>query len=147
MIRIALPAAMTAVALLTACHSYKPLPLPSPGSAVGKSVRVQFAVPRSVTAARDAGGDSVLRFVSGFEGRVVAVVGDTMQVSLVRITDGAGNRPAPGGMRIGVTPDPSVAVDIRDVDGGRTAALAGGALVGLYVVAAVVAIAAFAAVY
>lgn len=145
--RIVLPVTMMAAVCLAACQSYKPLTLPSPGSAVGKAARVQYAAPRSVTAARDAGGDSVLRFVSRLEGQVIEVRGDTMTISVARIIDGTGSHPAPAGMRVGVTPDPSIAVDVRDLDGGKTAALAGGGLIVLSVIAVAALVAALGAVY
>jgi hypothetical protein len=124
---VAVPVTLAAI-LLAACHSYKPLVLPEPGSVVGKEVRVQFSVPRDLAGVRQAGGDTVLRFVSAFRGRAIAVSGDTLQVAPTRITDGTGEHPAPGGIRVGVLPDPSVAVDAREFDGARTTALGGGAL-------------------
>lgn len=139
---------VTMVAVLfTACQSYKPLTLPGPGSVVGKEVRVQFSVSRNLAAMKDAGGDTVLHSVSALQGRAIAVSGDTLKIGLVRLTDGAGEHPAPAGIYVGIVPDPSVAVDAREFDEGRTAALAGGAMAGVYVALVIVLVATLATVY
>jgi hypothetical protein len=144
---VALPIVAAAAVLLTACHAYKPVTLPGPGSVVGKEVRVQFSTPRNLTAARDARGDTVLRSVGAVQGRAIAVSGDTLYVALTRITDGTGEHSAPAAIRVGVLPDPSVAVDAREFDEGRTAALAGGTLIAVSIVVVAAAVAAVAAVY
>ena len=131
--RIPFPLPMAAAILAAACHSYKPLP--APASAVGKTVKVQFSVPRTLVAVRGASGDSVFSDVSALRGRVVDAVGDTMHVVLQRITDTALDHPVPPGMTVIVVPAPSVAVDVLAVDEGKTAALAGGTLVVVSVIA------------
>jgi hypothetical protein len=133
--------------LLAACHSYKPLTLPGPGSVVGKQVRVQFSTPRNVRMVRDGGGDTILVSVGALQGRAVAVSGDTLLVAPALITDGTGEHAAPAALRVGILPDPSIAVDVRDFDDARTAALAGGTVLIIYGVAVIVAVAALAAVY
>jgi hypothetical protein len=125
--RITLPLTMAAAILTAACHSYKPLP--APASAVGKTVKVQYSVPRTLVAVRGASGDSVFSQVSALRGRVVDAVGDTMHVVLQRITDSALDHPVPPGMTVTVVPAPSVAVDVLEVDEGKTAAFAGGTVV------------------
>jgi hypothetical protein len=130
--RITFPLTMVTALIAAGCHSYKPLP--HPASAVGKTVKVQFAVPRSLVAVRGASGDSVFSEVSALRGRVVDAVGDTMHVVLQRITDSALDHPVPPGMTVTIVPAPSVAVDVLAVDEGKTAALAGGTLVAFTVV-------------
>lgn len=123
---------MAAAILAAACHSYKPLP--HPASAVGKTVKVQFSVPRNIVAVRGASGDSVFSQVSALRGRVVDATDDTMHVVLLRVTDTALDHQVPPGMTIRVVPDPSVAVDVLELDEGKTAVLAGGTLVVVSVV-------------
>ena len=125
--RSTFPLAMLAAILAVGCHSYKPLP--HPASAVGKTVKVQFAVPRNVVAVRGAAGDSVFSQVSALRGRVVDATADTMHVVLLRVTDTALDHQVPPGMTITVVPDPSVAVDVLEIDEGKTAAFAGGTVV------------------
>ena len=125
--RSAFPLTMAAAMLVAACHSYKPLP--HPASAVGKTVKVQFSVPRNLVAVRGAGGDSVLSQVSAVRGRVVDATGDTMHVVLLRVTDVALDHQVSPGMTVTVVPDPSVAVDVLEIDEGKTAAFAGGTIV------------------
>ena len=69
-------------------------------------------------------------------GRLVAVSGDTMQISLLRITDASADHPVPPGMNVTVVLDPSVAVDVLEVDGGKTAALV---VIPIWIVASVAA--------
>jgi hypothetical protein len=125
--------------LLAACHSYRPQPLPA--IAAGRSVRVQFSMPRTLVAARSARSDSVLKLVSTFEGRLVAVSGDTMKISLRRITDAAPDHEAPPGMTVTVVPDPSVAIDVLELDAAKTTALIG---IPIWVITTVAAVFAFA---
>ena len=132
--RIAPLSTMAAGFLLAACHSYKAEPLTA--AAAGRSVRVQFSMPRALVAARAAESDSTLKLVSTVEGRLVAVSGDTMQISLLRITDASADHPVPPGMNVTVVLDPSVAVDVLEVDGGKTAALV---VIPIWVVASVAA--------
>ena len=131
---------MGATFLVAACHSYKPLLIPV--NAVGKTVSVEFSAPRTLVAVRGTLSDSVLKLVSTFRGRVISVSGDTLNISLLRITDGAQDHEAQAGMIVAVAPDPSVAVDVLEFDEAKTAALAGGTI---YVAAWVAAILAFAA--
>jgi hypothetical protein len=126
MSRITVPLAMAAAILAAGCHSYKPLP--APASAVGRTVKVQFSVPRDLVAVRGATGDSVFSQVSALRGRVVDTVGDTMHVVLQRVTDTALDHPVPPGMTVTIVPAPSVAVDVLAVDEGKTAAFAGGTI-------------------
>lgn len=125
--RMTFPLAMAAALLAAGCHSYKPLP--HPASAVGKTVKVQYAVPRNLVAVRGAAGDSVFSNVSALRGRVVDAVGDTMHVVLLRVTDSALDHQVPPGMTVTVVPAPSVAVDVLEVDEGKTAAFAGGTII------------------
>lgn len=127
MSRITFPLTMAAALLAAGCHSYKPLP--HPASAVGKTVKVQFSVPRNLVAVRGAAEDSVFSQVSALRGRVVDATGDTMHVVLQRITDSALDHPVPPGMTVTIVPAPSVAVDVLEVDEGKTAAFAGGTIV------------------
>lgn len=134
------PLTMAAATLAAACHSYKPLP--APASAVGKTVKVQYSVPRTLVAVRGASGDSVFTEVSALRGRVVDAVGDTMHVVLQRITDTALDHDVPPGMTVTVVPAPSVAVDVLAVDEGKTVAFAGGtlAIIAILGVAALIAL-------
>lgn len=125
--RSTFPLTMAAAILAVGCHSYKPLP--HPASAVGKTVKVQFSVPRNLVAVRGASGDSVFSQVSALRGRVVDATGDTMHVVLLRVTDMALDHQVPPGMTVTVVPDPSVAVDVLELDEGKTAAFAGGTIV------------------
>ena len=139
--RCTFPLTMAAAILAVGCHSYKPLP--HPASAVGKTVKVQYAVPRNLVAVRGAAGDSVFSQVSALRGRVVDATGDTMHVVLLRVTDTALDHQVPPGMTIRVVPDPSVAVDVLEIDEGKTAVFAGGTIVAvsaLLVVALMVAL-------
>ena len=133
---------MVAAVLVAACHSYKPLPHPASG--VGKTVKVQFSVPRTLVAVRGAGGDSVFSGVSALQGQVGAVEGDTLHVVLRRITDSALDHQVPPGMTVTVVPAPSVAIDVLATDEGKTAALAGGTIVVLSIVAVAALVAAVA---
>lgn len=139
MTRVSRPLIAAAGMLAAACQSYKPLP--DPASAVGRMVNVQFSVPRNVVAMRGASGDSVFTQVSALRGKVSAAAGDTLHVLLQRITDTALDHDVPPGMTVRIVPEPSIAIDVRGVDEGKTAALAGGTLVvlGIVVVAALVA--------
>ena len=134
--RITLPLTMAAAILSAACHSYRPLP--APASAVGKTVKVQFSVPRNLVAVRGAAGDSVFSQVTALRGRVVDATGDTMHVVLQRITDSALDHPVPPGMTVTVVPAPSVAVDVLEIDQGKTAAFAGGTIVAVAIVGIIV---------
>lgn len=98
-------------------------------------------MPRTLVAARSARSDSVLALVSALEGRLIAVSGDTMNISLLRITDSSPDHQAPPGMMVTVAPDPSVAVDVLELDEAKTAALVG---VPIWVIASVAAVVAFA---
>lgn len=146
--RTVLPLTTAAAILVAGCHSYKPLP--QPVSAVGRSVKVQFSVPRNLVAVRGAAGDSVFTGVSALRGQVAAVEGDTMHVVLLRVTDTALDHQVPPGMTVKIVPAPSVAIDVLEIDQGKTAAFAGGTvlvLATLAVVALVVTVATVAGSY
>jgi uncharacterized Fe-S center protein len=140
--RITFPLTMATAILAAGCHSYRPLP--SPASAVGRTVKVQFSVPRNLAAVRGASGDSVFSGVSALRGRVVAIDGDTMHVVLLRITDAALDHQVPPGMTVRIVPAPSVAVDVLEIDEGKTVAVAGGTILVVAVAALVALVAALA---
>ena len=130
--RITLPSILAAAILAAGCHSYNPLP--SPSSAVGRTVNVQFSVPRNLVAVRGAAGDSVFSAVTALRGQVASVTGDTLHVVMQRVTDTALDHHVPPGLTVDVVPAPSVAIDVLGIDEGKTAAFAGGTIVVLSIV-------------
>ena len=142
--RTVLPLTAAAAIVAAGCHSYKPLP--EPASAVGKTVRVQFSVPRNLVAARGATGDSLFSAVSALRGQVASVTGDTLHVVMQRVTDSALEHQVPPGLTVDIVPGPSVAIDALAIDEGKTAAFAGGTIVVVSVVALAALIAALATV-
>jgi hypothetical protein len=121
---IPLPLLATGAALmLAACHSYQPLQ--APAAATAQTVRVQFSQPQNLVAARVSGGDSVLVSVSALQGRVVTVSGDTLKVSVARLTDTNGDHAVPTSLLVSIVHEPSVAIDVLAYDENRSGAAAG----------------------
>lgn len=132
------------VLLLGACHSYKPIA--APASAVGQQVRVLFSQPRALTGTRAPAPDSTLVAVSALEGRVAAVVGDTLRIAVTRLTDAAGDHPVTTPLLVAVLPAPSVAIDVLAVDKDRSATAAGIGIVAVGYVLTIVLVASILAV-
>jgi hypothetical protein len=64
-----------------------------------------------------------------------------MNISLLRITDSSLDREARRGMTVTVVPDPSVAIDVLELDAAKTTALIG---IPIWVITSVAAVFAFA---
>lgn len=128
------------VLLSAGCHSYKPMTTPT--AAASQTARVQFSQPRRLVARTAAGTDSVFIGVSSLEGHVLAATSDTLELTITKVADALGKRDVTTSVAAKIALDPSVAVDLLSFDANRTAAMSGGAIYAVTVVALIALIAA-----
>lgn len=125
--------------LVVGCQTYRPVTAPR---SVGHDVwlRITFAAPRDVRLDHDGDTTSTLHGVWRLEGRVAAIVADTLRVDVGNAFDTSGTRFAATG-RASVVPDAGTTIERREISTGMTLATGAGVVLVLSAVAVVLLIA------
>ena len=128
------------VIFAVACQTYRPVTAPN-GAAPSGTLRITFTVPRDVMLERDGARADTLHDVWRLEGRVAAIVADTMRVDVDQAYDRLGRRLAAAG-QVAIVPDSATRLEQRQLSAGRTLFAGVGVLLILSTIAVVALIAA-----
>ena len=125
---------VTTLMLLMVAACYTQTQVNAPQTAAGREVAVYFGTTRDLPATRGAGA-TVLTGVVQLAGYVSGVHGDTLRIEVRSITDAGGARDVRDGTVVRVVPDARTTINMRTLDGRRTAGAAAGVAGGAIIIA------------